>query len=212
MEQLGEKIGKELEEKLGSGSEFEKQMEKLGETIGKEMESKFGPGSDFEKQMEKLGKELEGKFGEGSEFAEKMKDLGKEMESKFGPGSEFEQKMKKLGEEIKEKHGADSDLAKKVEEKAASSAKACEGPCDGQGWRPPAQDQGARSPDCGIDGTDQGAQVAVGERRQGLTVANSRDGSAVSAATGLDTSTQPDRIDTLSEAGSACLARRVFIF
>jgi beta-lactamase regulating signal transducer with metallopeptidase domain len=119
-----EKLGKELESKLGSGSEFEKKMEKLGETIGKKMESKFGPGSDFEKKMQKLGKELESKFGEGSEFAEKMKALGKEMESKFGPGSEFEQKMKKLGEELKEKHHAGADVAKHLQEKAGSSADA----------------------------------------------------------------------------------------
>ena len=136
IEELGEKIGKEIEGKFGP--DFEKQMEKLGkeieekfgdgsefakkmEAFGKEIEGKFGEGSDFAKKMEAFGKEMEKKFGDGSEFAKKMESLGKEIEKKFGPGSEFEEKMKKLGDELKEKYGPDSDFAKKVKEKAAEA-------------------------------------------------------------------------------------------
>ena len=109
------KIEKELEEKLGPGSDFEKQMEQLGEKIGKEMEEKFGSGSEFEKQMEKLGKDIEAKFGDGSEFAKKMEAFGKEIESKFGDGSEFAKKMEAFGKEMEEKFGDGSDFAKKME-------------------------------------------------------------------------------------------------
>lgn len=122
-----DKLEKEIEKKLGSGSEFEKQMEELGEKIGKEMEAKFGPGSEFEKQMKNLGKELEEKFGDGSDFAKKMEDFGKDMEAKFGPGSEFEAKMKKLGEEMKEKYGPDSEFAKKLHKKAAEALESSKG-------------------------------------------------------------------------------------
>jgi beta-lactamase regulating signal transducer with metallopeptidase domain len=142
IEELGEKIGKEIEGKFGP--DFEKQMEKLGkeieekfgdgsdfakkmEAFGKEIEGKFGEGSDFAKKMEAFGKEMEKKFGDGSDFAKKMESLGKDIEKKFGPGSEFEQKMKKLGEEMKEKYGPDSEFANKVKEKAAeANAKANE--------------------------------------------------------------------------------------
>jgi beta-lactamase regulating signal transducer with metallopeptidase domain len=110
MDEIGEKIGKEIESKFGP--DFEKKMEELGERIGKEIESKFGP--DFEKKMEALGKEMEGKFGPGSEFEKKMKAFGKEMEAKFGPGSEFEQKMKTLGKEMEGKFGPGSDFEKRM--------------------------------------------------------------------------------------------------
>ena len=76
--------------KFGADSDFEKKIEELGGKIGKEMEAKFGPGSEFEKKMEAFGKEMEAKFGEGSEFAKKMEAFGKEMEAKFGVGSDFE--------------------------------------------------------------------------------------------------------------------------
>jgi len=89
------RIEKEIESKFGSGSDFEKKMEELGEKIGKEIEAKFGP--DFEKKMEAFGKEMEAKFGPGSDFEKKMKELGKDMEAKFGPGSDFEKKIKELG-------------------------------------------------------------------------------------------------------------------
>ena len=69
-------------------------MEEIGAKIGKEMEAKFGPGSDFEKKMEAFGKEMEAKFGPGSEFEKKMEAFGKEMEAKFGPDSEFQKKIK----------------------------------------------------------------------------------------------------------------------
>ena len=64
----------------------EQELEELGEKIGKEMEAKFGPGSEFEKKMEAFGKEMEAKFGEDSEFAKRMEAFGKEMEAKFGAG------------------------------------------------------------------------------------------------------------------------------
>ena len=38
-------------------------MEELGEKLGKDMEAKFGPGSDFEKKMKELGEGLEAKLG-----------------------------------------------------------------------------------------------------------------------------------------------------
>ena len=61
-------------------------MEELGEKIGKEMETKFGPGSEFEQKMKDMGKELEASLGSGSEFEKKMKELGKDLEGKLGPG------------------------------------------------------------------------------------------------------------------------------
>jgi bla regulator protein BlaR1 len=94
MAEIGERIGKEIGAKLGSGSEFEKQMNDLGEKIGKEMEGKFGPGSEFQKKIEALSKEMEGKFGADSEFQKKMEAFGKEMQAKFGPDSEFQKKLK----------------------------------------------------------------------------------------------------------------------
>ena len=122
-------IEKETETKIDAGANFEKQMEQLGEKIGKEMEAKFGP--DLKKQMEqlgeKIGKEMEAKLGPGSEFAKKMEAFGKEMEAKFGPGSDFEKKMKGLGDEIHQKYGPWLDFAKKVQEQAVhpdSDAKA----------------------------------------------------------------------------------------
>jgi beta-lactamase regulating signal transducer with metallopeptidase domain len=134
MEELGEKIGKEIEGKFGP--DFEKQMEELGEKIGKEIEGKFGPdfekkmeafgkgieekfGPEFEKKMEAFGKEIERKLGPGSEFAKKMEAFGKEMEAKFGPGSDFEKKMKSVGDEMNSKYGPGSDFAKKMQERAA---------------------------------------------------------------------------------------------
>jgi beta-lactamase regulating signal transducer with metallopeptidase domain len=104
---------KELESKLGPGSDFEKQIEELGEKIGKELEEKFGP--NFEKQMEKLGKEIEAKFGDGSDFAKKMEAFGKEIEGKFGDGSDFAKKMEAFGKEMEKKFGDGSDFAKKME-------------------------------------------------------------------------------------------------
>jgi beta-lactamase regulating signal transducer with metallopeptidase domain len=136
------RIEKELESKFGHGSDFEKKIEELGEKIGKEIESRFGP--EFEEKMEALGKELEAKFGSGSEFVQKLKELGKEIEAKFGPGSEFEKSMKDLGKEIgakfgpgsefeksmkdlgqemEAKFGPDSEFMKKLREKTSSEAK-----------------------------------------------------------------------------------------
>ena len=109
---------------FGPDSDFEKKIEELGEKIGKEMEAKFGAGSEFEKKMEALGKELEAKFGEGSDFARKMEAFGKEMEAKFGAGSEFEKKMKDFGEDIKKKYGPGSEFAKKLKDKADVDIKA----------------------------------------------------------------------------------------
>jgi beta-lactamase regulating signal transducer with metallopeptidase domain len=111
------RIEKEIESKFGSGSEFEKTIEQLGERIGKEIEEKFGP--DFEKKMEKLGKEIEEKFG--PDFEKKMEKLGKEMEAKFGPGSEFEKKMKELGKEMEAKFGPGSEFEKQIKEARAGS-------------------------------------------------------------------------------------------
>ena len=113
------RLEKEIESKFGSGSEFEKKMEELGEKIGKEIESKFGP--DFAEKMEKFGKEMEAKFGSGSEFEKKMKDFGQEMEAKFGPGSEFEKKMKGLGKEMEAKFGPGSEFEKKIKELGTGS-------------------------------------------------------------------------------------------
>ena len=86
--------------KFGPGSDFEKKMEQLGEKIGKEMEAKFGPALSSRRRWKAFGKEMEAKFGPGSEFEKKMEAFGKEMEAKFGPGSDFEKKMKGLGEEM----------------------------------------------------------------------------------------------------------------
>jgi len=114
------RIEKEIESKFGSGSDFEKKMEEIGERIGKEIEAKFGP--DFEKKMEEFGKEIEAKFGPGSDFEKKMKEFGKEMETKFGPGSDFEKKMKELGKEMEAKFGPGSDFEKKIKELGTSSS------------------------------------------------------------------------------------------
>jgi beta-lactamase regulating signal transducer with metallopeptidase domain len=99
------RLEKELETKLGPGSDFEKKME----AFGKEMESKFGP--EFEKKMEAFGKEMESKFG--PEFEEAMEALSKKMESKFGP--EFEKTMEAFGKEIESKFGPGGDFGKKME-------------------------------------------------------------------------------------------------
>ncbi|QEH31634.1 Regulatory protein BlaR1 [Aquisphaera giovannonii] len=107
MEAWGEKLGKEMEERFGDGSEFQKKME----AFGKEMEKKFGEGSEFQKKMEAFGKEMEKKFGEGSEFEKKMEAFGKKMEQKFGPGSEFEKKMKEKAEAAEQKARAKADDA-----------------------------------------------------------------------------------------------------
>jgi beta-lactamase regulating signal transducer with metallopeptidase domain len=127
------RIEKEIEAKLGPGSDFEKKMEALGkemeskfgpefekkmEAFGKEMESKFGP--EFEKKMEAFGKEMESKFG--PEFEKKMEAFGKEMESKFGPGSEFEKTMKAFGREMEAKFGPNSELVRKTKEKAGAGS------------------------------------------------------------------------------------------
>jgi len=114
------RIEKEIESKFGSGSDFEKKMEELGEKIGKEIEAKFGP--DFEKKMEEFGKEMEAKFGSGSDFEKKMEEFGKEMETKFGPGSDFEKKMKNLGKEMEAKFGSGSDFEKKMKELGTGSS------------------------------------------------------------------------------------------
>jgi beta-lactamase regulating signal transducer with metallopeptidase domain len=127
------RIEKEIEAKLGPGSDFEKKMEALGkeleskfgpefekkmEAFGKEMESKFGP--EFEKKMEAFGKEMESKFG--PEFEKKMEAFGKEMESKFGPGSEFEKTMKAFGKEMEAKFGPNSEFVGKTKEKAGAGS------------------------------------------------------------------------------------------
>jgi beta-lactamase regulating signal transducer with metallopeptidase domain len=118
MEEMGERIGKEMEAKFGPDSEFVKQMEKLGE----EMEAKFGPDSEFARQMEemgeRIGKEMEAKFGPDSEFvkqitemfgpdsefAERMEAMGREMAEKFGPGSEFAERMSRVRKDQAEQH------------------------------------------------------------------------------------------------------------
>ncbi len=102
----------------------ERELEELGEKIGKEMEAKFGPGSEFEKKMEAFGKEMEAKFGEDSEFAKRMEAFGKEIEAKFGAGSEFEKQMKDLGEDMKTKFGPGSEFAKNLKEKVDVDVKA----------------------------------------------------------------------------------------
>ena len=70
-----EKMMGEIEKQLGSNSEFEKSVKEMGEKLGQEMKEKFGPGSDFEKQVrEKLGpgsdfeKQLKGQLGDQFEF------------------------------------------------------------------------------------------------------------------------------------------------
>jgi beta-lactamase regulating signal transducer with metallopeptidase domain len=78
-----EGLGKEMEAKFGSGSEFVKQIEK-----------EFGPDSEFVKKMEAFDKEIKAKFGPDSEFAKKMEGLEKEMKAKFGPDSEFTKELK----------------------------------------------------------------------------------------------------------------------
>jgi BlaR1 peptidase M56 len=117
-------LKKEIEDKFGLDSDFEKKVEELGEKIGKEMEAKFGPGSDFEKKMEAFGREIEAKFGEDSEFAKKMEAFGKEMEAKFGAGSDFEKQMKSLGEDMKKKYGPGSEFAKNLKDKVDVDIKA----------------------------------------------------------------------------------------
>jgi beta-lactamase regulating signal transducer with metallopeptidase domain len=134
MEALGEKIGKEMEQKFGPGSDFEKKMEAFGkemeekfgpefekkmEALGKEMEEKFGP--EFEKKMEAIGKEMEGKFG--PEFQKKMEAFGKEMEGKFGPGSDFTKEMTELGERLAKELGPGSEFADKMKDLEKLKAK-----------------------------------------------------------------------------------------
>ena len=75
-------------------------MEELGEKLGKDMEAKLGEGSDFEKKMKGLAKELEATLGSGSDFEKKMKEMSKELEAKLGPGSDFEKKIKETSEKI----------------------------------------------------------------------------------------------------------------
>jgi hypothetical protein len=115
-------LKKEIESKFGSDSDFEKKVEELGEKIGKEMEAIFGP--EFEKKMEAFGKEMEAKFGEDSEFAKKMEAFGKEMEAKFGAGSDFEKKMKDLGEDMKKKYDPGSEFPKNLKDKVDVDIKA----------------------------------------------------------------------------------------
>jgi beta-lactamase regulating signal transducer with metallopeptidase domain len=137
LEELGERIGKEIESLFGPGSDFMKQMEELGpklekslKGLEKELEAAFGPGSDFEKKLqdsikdkfgdsselgEKLSKELKEKLGTTSELGEK---LAKELGEKLGPGSDFDKKMK-------EAFGPGSEMDKKLKgaKKAATAAK-----------------------------------------------------------------------------------------
>ena len=108
---------------FGPDSDFEKKIEELGEKIGKEMEAKFGEDSDFAKKMEAFGKEMEAKFGEGSDFAKKMEAFGKEMEAKFGEGSDFEKKMQDLGTDMKKKYGPGSKFGKGLKEKVEVDSK-----------------------------------------------------------------------------------------
>jgi beta-lactamase regulating signal transducer with metallopeptidase domain/polyhydroxyalkanoate synthesis regulator protein len=115
-------LKKEIESKFGSDSDFEKKVEELGEKIGKEMEAIFG--AEFEKKMEAFGKEMEAKFGEDSEIAKKMEAFGKEMEAKFGAGSDFEKKMKDLGEDMKKKYDPGSEFAKNLKDKVDVDIKA----------------------------------------------------------------------------------------
>jgi hypothetical protein len=75
-------------------------MEEFGEKLGKDMEAKLGPGSDFEKKMKAFGKDLEASLGSGSDFEKKMKEMGKELEKKLGPGSDFEKQIKETSERI----------------------------------------------------------------------------------------------------------------
>jgi beta-lactamase regulating signal transducer with metallopeptidase domain len=65
-----------------SGPAFEKSMEEMGRKLEKEMTEKFGPGSDFEKKMKAMGKEMAEKLGPGSEFEAKMKEIGKLVDQK----------------------------------------------------------------------------------------------------------------------------------
>jgi hypothetical protein len=83
---------KELSERFGPGSEFEKKMEAMGRKIEEEMTAKFGPGSEFEKKMEAMGRKIGAKFGPGSEFEKKMKELGTRLEK--GLDSDLENKVK----------------------------------------------------------------------------------------------------------------------
>jgi beta-lactamase regulating signal transducer with metallopeptidase domain len=125
MEALGQKLGKEMEEKLGPGSEFQKAME----AIGKDIEAKFGP--DFQKKMEAMGKEIEAKFGPDSAFAREMKTLGDQMAKEFGPGSDFEKKMKDM-KDMKDvaKAKGEADDAKGKSEAARAKADAAKGKAD----------------------------------------------------------------------------------
>ena len=84
MEELGEKIEKEIEGKFGP--DFEKKMEELGEKIGKEMEAKLGPGSDFEKKMKELGKEMEAQVRTGLRLREEDEGAGQGDGSEVRPG------------------------------------------------------------------------------------------------------------------------------
>ena len=91
MEQLGEKISKEIEDEVRPRASRSR-WNSSGRRSARRWKRNSAP--DFEKKMEAFGKEIEGKFGPGSEFAKKMEAFGKEMEAKFGPGSDFEKKMK----------------------------------------------------------------------------------------------------------------------
>jgi beta-lactamase regulating signal transducer with metallopeptidase domain len=118
------------------GPDFEKRMEELGEKIGREMEAKFGPDSEFVKQIEKqfgpdseFVKQIEKQFGPDSEFVKQMeKQFGpdsefvKQMEKQFGPDSEFVKQMEAMGRELESKLGSKSEFAERLKQKKAEAA------------------------------------------------------------------------------------------
>jgi beta-lactamase regulating signal transducer with metallopeptidase domain len=135
MQAIGEKIGQQMEEKFGPGSEFEEKMKSLGkdfekqfgddfakkmEAFGKDIEKQFG--DDFVKKIEAFGKDIEAKFG--PDFQKKMEAFGKDIEKSFGPG--FEESMKALGEDLAKELGPGSDFEraiKQAKEKVRAKAK-----------------------------------------------------------------------------------------
>ncbi len=102
------KLTSEIQEQLGAGSDFEKQVREMGEKVGKEMELKFGPGSDFEKQVRD-------KFGPGSDFE-------KELKTKLGPHLEFNVRLHKHSDKTVEGKALLKDKERAAKLKAREAA------------------------------------------------------------------------------------------
>jgi len=118
-----EQLVRDIEKQLGPGSDLEKSVKDLGEKVGQEMKEKFGPGSEFEKQVrEKFGpgsnfeRELKGKLGPRLEFDFRLRKHHDE-------AGEPEALAKQRAEERLAKERVQSDLGKIHKDRAEQMRK-----------------------------------------------------------------------------------------